>query len=489
MSEKTKELTASFEGPLSFSSMAAQVFLYYGFHHAGRGEGDFSVIISGEAGNYTAAIEENGRRLFERKNCAGRREAEKALMDGFSAITGKPLGKWGYLLGMRPEKALYPFFRKPGWEEEAKRFLAEEKVSPEMAQLLMETARCHKAVLDASPFAEEKTASLYLHVPFCPSHCVYCSFPAAIAPPAAALASYAEALARDAEEAAALAERKGLYIESVYMGGGTPSILSPSQMDQVLHRLDPLMQQKALIECTVEAGRPDTIGEELLSVLSAHGVSRISINPQTMQDRILRQISRSHSEEDIFRAMEAVRRYGFSSVNMDFICGLPSQTLSDMKENLDAVCQLCPENVTIHTLAVKRGSPFFGHAASFHLPREETVAAMLAMAEERLRRAGYHPYYLYRQKYMTDDFANVGYARKGHDSVYNIQMIGERQHVIGAGAGAVSKAVLPGGFRLRKLYMPRNPAVYEERLTRLLLERCRLWDWMDPDKEHSTESK
>lgn len=476
-------MTASFEGPLSFSSMAAQVFLYFGFRHARRGEENFSVVISGEEGHYAAVIAEKGQPLFERKGCTGRREVEKALMDGFSAITGKPLGKWGYLLGMRPEKALYPFFKDRDWEGKAERFLAEEKVSPPMARLLMETARCHKAVLDASPFSEEETASLYLHVPFCPSHCVYCSFPAAIAPPASALSSYAESLAFDAGEAAALAERKGLHVESIYMGGGTPSILSPAQMDRVLSRLDPLMRKGAVKEWTVEAGRPDTIGEDLLAVLAAHGVNRVSINPQTMQDRILRQISRSHSAEDIFRAMEAVRRQGFSSVNMDFICGLPSQTLSDMEENLDAVCQLCPENVTIHTLAVKRGSPFFGHAASFSLPDEETVAAMLDMAEKRLRRAGYHPYYLYRQKYMTDDFANVGYALAGHDSVYNIQMIGERQHVIGAGAGAVAKAVLPGGFRLEKLYMPRNPAVYEERLQKLIGERERLWDWMDPPEQ------
>ncbi len=482
-------MTVSFEGPLSFSSMAAQVFLYFGFRHARRGEGDFSVVITGNDGQYTASIEEHGRLLFAREACAGRRETEKALMDGFSAITGRSLGKWGYLLGMRPEKALYPFFKDRDWEGKAERFLAEEKVSPRMARLLMETARCHKAVLDASPFAEEETASLYLHVPFCPSHCVYCSFPAAIAPPVSVLSSYAGSLAIDAGEAVSLAEKKGLHIESIYMGGGTPSILSSAQMDRVLSQIDPLMQKGTVREFTVEAGRPDTIGEELLAVLAAHRVSRISINPQTMQDRILRQISRSHSEEDIFRAMEAVRRYGFSSVNMDFICGLPSQTLSDMAENLDAVCQLCPENVTIHTLAVKRGSPFFGHASSFHLPDEETVAAMLDMAEERLRKAGYHPYYLYRQKYMTDDFANVGYARAGCDSVYNIQMIGERQHVIGTGAGAVAKAVLPGGFRLEKLYMPRNPAVYEERLQQLICERERLWDWMDPDKGLVLKSK
>ena len=475
MPEETAGLTAFFDGPLSFSSMAAQALLHYGIRHASQERARWRVTAAEGESGYDLSVREGSRLLYGRKGLKDRRACAHALMDGLSALTGIPLGKWGYLLGMRPEKALYPFLSRPDFEEAARHFLREEKVSPEMTELLCEAARAHQAVL-AREAVPEKEAALYLHVPFCPSHCVYCSFPAAIAPPPGAVSSYAQALSRDASAALALAREKGLHIESVYMGGGTPSVLSPRQMDQVLGVLTRGGLSLSTLECTVEAGRPDTITETLLQVLAARGVSRISINPQTMQDRILRRIARAHTKDDIFRAFRAARRAGFAAVNMDFICGLPGETLADMNENLDVICQLRPENVTIHTLAVKRGSPFYGREEAYDLPPAEEVEAMLGLSRERLREAGYHPYYLYRQKYMTDDFANVGYALPGHDSVYNIQMIGERQHVIGAGAGAVSKRVLPGGFRLRKLYMPRAPELYEKELPGLIRRRRALWD-------------
>ena len=164
---------------------------------------------------------------------------------------------------------------------------------------------------------------------------------------------------------------------------------------------------------------------------------------------------------------------------MDFICGLPTQTAGDMEENLRVICQLRPENVTIHTLAIKRGSPFLGREKELCLPEEKQVEAMLQMTQRVLAETGYHPYYLYRQKYMTDDFANVGYALRGFDSVYNIRMISEHQHVIGVGAGAVSKALRPGGFQLKKLYMPRQAELYRRNLQYLCKERDALWDVSD----------
>ena len=468
-------MTGCFEGPLSFSSMAAQVLLHFQIRHERKGSADWEVAVTGERGAYTVSISREGKTAYQKQGCRDRRDAEHAMMDGFSALTGRSLGKWGYLLGMRPEKALCPFLKMPDWEEKIHAFLQQEKVDPSMADLLMEAGRRHRDVMAMEPAGRE-TASLYIHVPFCPSHCVYCSFPAAVVRPGQALKRYTEALCRDIRAAGAIAREKGFRIESVYMGGGTPSVLTPPQMEQVLRAVHEGADIPAGTEWTVEAGRPDTISSELLEVLAAYGVNRLSVNPQTMQDRILKKISRSHGREDIFRAYELVRRYPFRSVNMDFICGLPSQTEADMEENLAVICQLQPENVTIHTLAVKRGSPFFGREQEFDLPPAASVDHMIGRAQEVLRREGYHPYYLYRQKYMTDDFANVGYAKDGHDSVYNIQMIGERQHVLGCGAGASVKAVLPGGFRLRKLYMPRDPALYESRLDALIESRNRLWD-------------
>lgn len=466
-------LTWYFDGPPSFSSMVSQAFLAFGFTHAGEAVAAFHFCVTETKGGYAARLLLHGEEILWKEDLASRRETEHVLMDTLSRVTGRPLGKWGYLLGMRPVKALWPFLAEMGWREKAAAFLDEEKVSPRMKALLLATAECQHALLQRE---KKPSAALYVHIPFCPSHCVYCSFPSAIVLPGERLAPYTEALCRDIRAAGRLAAEKGFHIESVYLGGGTPTILTPEQMDRVLSEIEMSAALPPDVEWTVEAGRPDTMGEEMLGVLAAHGVSRISVNPQTMQERILSAISRAHTKNAVYDAFASARGKGFRTINMDFICGLPQQTAVDMEENLAVICQLRPENVTIHTLTVKRGSPFYRREKDFVLPEESEVDAMLARAHEALTEMGYHPYYLYRQKYMTDDFANVGYALAGHDSAYNIQMIGEHQHVIGAGAGAVSKAVLPGGFRLRKLYMPRADAVYRERLDALIGEREKIFE-------------
>lgn len=470
MPEKESELTYFFEGPLSFTSMAAQAFLHFGFIHQKKETAHWILSVVGQEGSYEAVLYREGQPAAAQcvKN---RRETAHFLMDALSNISQKPLGPWGYLLGMRPTKALYPFLQKGGqWREAADHFLREEKVEASLRTLLLDAAACLAPYLHT-----EGTASFYMHVPFCPSHCVYCSFPSAILHPGRGLDVFAEALAEDTAGAGDLLRSRNLKVESIYMGGGTPTILTPAQMDTVLTAMDSHVPMEGILEKTVEAGRPDTISEAMLKVLSAHGIDRISLNPQTMQDRILRRISRFHSSASVLSVYDMVRRYPFRTVNMDFICGLPEQTAGDMEENLRVICQLLPENVTIHTLAVKRGSPFYGREAEFQLPSAESVETMLKMANDTLRALGYHPYYLYRQKYMTDDFANIGWALPGHDSVYNMQMIGEHQHVVSAGAGSVSKAVLPDGHRLRKLYMPREEAAYLERLPMLIQERAALF--------------
>lgn len=459
MSEKESNVTYFFDGPLSFTSMAAQAFLHFGVLHNKAEKADWILSVTGEEEAYHAELVKKGV-LVAKAVCRDRRETSHFLMDALSEALERPLGKWGYLLGMRPTKALYPFLKeKKGWREKAARFLQEEKVEEKTAGLLLDT------VAHQLPFmGTGGTASFYIHVPFCPSHCIYCSFPSAITHSGKGLDSFTDMLCRDVMAAGDLISRKQLIIQSMYMGGGTPTILTAEQMDRVLTAVDesvPLGEER---ERTVEAGRPDTITDDMLAVLAAHGVDRISVNPQTMQDRILKLISRFHSAASVYEAFGKIRRHSFQTVNMDFICGLPGQTIEDMEENLQTICQLLPENVTIHTLAVKRGSPFFRREKEFCLPSEEAVERMLSMAGETLRSLGYHPYYLYRQKYMTDDFANVGYALPGHDSAYNIQMIGEHQHVVSAGPGAVSKAVVPPGFHLKKLYMPRDENVYAARL-------------------------
>lgn len=469
------EATYFYEGPLALSSMAAQAFLHFGISHAKKDEADFLFQVrEGEGGMKGRLQGKKGEALWLADSP---KAMARCLMDHLSEMTGEPLGPWGYFLGMRPVKALFRFFPHETWKEECAAFLKEEKVSSFLKRLIMAVAEEERELIISDSTAEgRRKAAFYVHVPFCPSHCLYCSFPAAIVKKGNALDCYTDALIHDIKSAGKALREKKLTADSFYMGGGTPSILTAQQMERVLTAFSEAVPFSDDGEMTVEAGRPDTMEEELLDVLAAFGVTRLSINPQTMDDAILRVISRSHRVSDIYDTFERVRRRPFHSVNMDFILGLPGETEKTVSENVDAICQLRPENVTIHTLAIKRGSPFFGHETVWNLPPEEALDQAVSAMHESLTALGYRPYYLYRQKYMSDDFANVGYTLSGHASRYNIQMMGERQHVAGCGAGSVSKAVMPGGFRLRKQYMPHEPKVYMERLPLLETQRNRLWD-------------
>ncbi len=458
-------LTYRYGGLLSAASAVSQAFLSFGIPHAGK-ETETILFRAEEDGSLILTAGDD----FTRRGTAETRdELVHFLLSALSELTERPLGSWGELLGMRPTKALYRFLKEDDWEEKARAYLQKKRVSPTISALLLETVS-HQ-VESARDDAPEKV-SLYTHIPFCPSRCAYCSFPSAIVPAGGVPEEYVSALEKDAADAAALIREAGLSVKSRYMGGGTPTTLSPLQMRRVLSTLSVAGGEGT--EWTVEAGRPDTLTEEMLAVLEAAGVRRISVNPQTLQNRILEKISRAHTREDIVRAMELVRRFRFQTVNMDFICGLPGQRVGDAAENAEAICQWRPENVTIHTLAVKRGSAFFGRAREWNLPEAAEVAEMLALLDARLRDAGYRPYYLYRQKYMTEDFANVGYALPGHDSLYNIEIMNEHRHVLGIGAGAASKYVVDA-FHLRKLYFPKQPEMYRARLPELSEARRELF--------------
>lgn len=481
MQEKESEVTYWYDGPVTFSSMAAQAFLYFGIPHGTKDEAVWRLSVQVMGEGWQADLWRGEVCLARAEHARTRRDVVHFLLDALVRATGKPLGRWGYLLGMRPSKALYPFLAEgPGWEAAADQFLQGEKVDAPTRALLLGVARCQMELLDKERMGERAWASFYVHIPFCPSHCVYCSFPVSVVIPGNSLDSFVDTLCEDIARAGALVRKKNLWIDSIYFGGGTPTVLTKAQMERVLTAVRASIPLEHVREWTVEAGRPDTLDLELLELLKRYGVDRISVNPQTMQDALLKKIFRTHTRADILRVFEEARMASFRTVNMDFICGLPGQTVQDMEENLRIICQLRPENVTIHTLAIKRGSPFWGHTQQWELPSEAEVEQMITRAHHCLVEAGYHPYYLYRQKYMTDDFANVGYALPGHDCIYNIQMIGEHQHIVGAGAGAVSKAILPEGFRLKKLYMPKQADTYREKLDGLCESRTHLWDFL-PD--------
>ena len=367
---------------------------------------------------------------------------------------------WGALSGVRPAKLARALLAETGSPEGAVRALQKNDfLRRDKAELAV---RCAEEAVRLQADRGSRDAEVYIGIPFCPTRCAYCSFvSASVAAQGDLIAPYVDALCRELADGADRVRRLGLRIRSLYMGGGTPTTLSPAQLDRVLTAAEALGRPD---EITVEAGRPDTITAEKLTVLRAHGVQRVSVNPQTMDDAVLRAIGRAHTAADTLRAMALVREAGFEAVNMDLIAGLPGDTPEGFARSLDACLALAPENLTVHTFARKKGADLF---AAVPVP-QEALAAMLRTSEERLS-PSYAPYYLYRQKYIGGSFENIGWTRPGYVCVYNVAMMEEIGPVLGFGAGAVTKLVR--GAEVSRLPNPKYAREYLESLDARLAAR------------------
>ena len=364
---------------------------------------------------------------------------------------------WGALTGVRPGKLLCSLINS-GLDEAAalRRFITEYDVSPERGRLCMDTAR---ETLKAAASLDEKSVCLYIGIPFCPTRCSYCSFVSqSVEKSMKLIPPFLEALELEIRACAAQVRKLGLRVVSIYFGGGTPTTLSARQLDNLCSVLSEEFDLSQLREYTVEAGRPDTITEDKLRVLTKHGVSRISVNPQTMSDQVLSAIGRKHSAADIESALKKVRNCGSMAVNMDLIAGLPTDSDEGFKQSLDRVMALEPENITIHTLSLKKGSTITVEGAV--IPGEGEVARMLDYAEEKLRAAGYFPYYLYRQKFMSGGFENVGWTKPGSVNLYNICIMEELCSIIAMGGGGSTKLICHDGGRNIRLMVPKYPLEY-----------------------------
>lgn len=396
------------------------------------------------------------------------RALQRAVKNAFYRAGTRALGRepvWGALTGVRPVKLPARDLAAGFTRRQADRRLWElYRVSPERRRLALD---CAEASLAVSRTLGPEDISLYAGIPFCPTRCAYCSFISADAGRSLRLMEpYLDALVREAEAAGRAVRAAGKRVDSVYIGGGTPTTLSPPQLDRLMTALDRAFDLSARPEYTVEAGRPDTITAEKLAVLRRHGCDRVSVNPQTMSDRVLRAIGRAHTAEDIRRAWALVRRAGFSCVNMDLIAGLPQDTEAGFRDSLDQVLALGPENITVHTLALKRGSRLMDGGGV--CPPPEAVAGMLDYGWQALRQAGYAPYYLYRQKYMSGGFENVGWCLPGTASRYNISMMEELNTVLSLGAGGVTKRIDPAAGSLVRLGNPKYPKEYIEQIETVL---------------------
>ena len=372
---------------------------------------------------------------------------------------------WGALTGIRPAKLAAELVEKEGNIQSADRVLEETYfVSPSRRRLALE---CAQAGLEAKRGLGPRDISLYVGIPFCPTRCAYCSFVSNSVEKSFHLVEpYLEALFAEIDQAAALVWELGLSVRSFYMGGGTPTTLTAAQMDRLLGRLNMAFDLSRTVEQTVEAGRPDTITTEKLAVLRRNGITRISVNPQSMDDRVLAAIGRRHGGEDIRRAMEMVNAAGFAHVNMDLIAGLPEDSPEGFRRSLDQVVAFGTDNITVHTLSLKKGSRLTLEGT--RIPSKGEVGAMLDYTNVALRAADFSPYYLYRQKYQSGSFENVGWCRSGGIGWYNIYIMEELHTILSLGAGGSTKLVDLPQNHIERAFNLKYPLEYIQRPEKIL---------------------
>jgi oxygen-independent coproporphyrinogen-3 oxidase len=310
---------------------------------------------------------------------------------------------------------------------------------------------------------DPESVSIYVGIPFCPSRCHYCSFISEVCSDETELDRYLDILIEELALKADILQSNSLKINSVYIGGGTPTVLSGPQLNRLFKALSSHYNLEQDMEYTVEAGRPDTITPLKLEVMKANGVNRISINPQTMNDNTLRQISREHTVKDVIRAFDAARSAGFRTINMDLISGLPGEDIHSAENNLAWINQLKPENVTIHNLSIKRGSDYYNENY-VNLIQSVESEKVNHLYREELEKLGMEPYYLYRQKNISNNEDNCGYAYPGHECLYNMNIIEEIQTIIGFGAGSVTKITDLDEKRIHRIPNNRNLKTYHDKL-------------------------
>lgn len=379
---------------------------------------------------------------------------------------------WGALAGVRPTKLTTRHLLDGGTAASAEKMLKDVYfVTPQRRKLAV---ACSQSTVKAMEVLEPGDLSLYVGIPFCPTRCTYCSFVSrTVGKKTELLEPYLAALLEEIAVTGALLRNSGHRVRTLYIGGGTPTTLTSEQLARLMDAIGAAFDLSGCLEYTVEGGRPDTLNAEKLRTIKAHGANRMSINPQTMEDNVLRACGRPHKAADVERAYGEAVEAGFEAINMDLIAGLPEDTVEGFCRSLDRVAALNPSNITVHTLALKKGADLFEKRGS--LPSAEDVTRMVAYANEALSRLGYKPYYLYRQKYMSGSFENVGWSRDGMDCLYNIYMMEEVHTILSLGGGGMNKVNLPDGT-LQRFHNPKFPEQYIELLPKVLKQKKELFE-------------
>lgn len=373
---------------------------------------------------------------------------------------------WGILTGVRPVKLLRRLAEESSEEQAVKKFEKDFFVSNEKIALSRETEHNERKILELS---KPESFSLYVGIPFCPSRCSYCSFVMASIERAEKLIEpYTKLLCEEIKQTAEIANKLGLRLETVYFGGGTPTTLSAEQLDTVLRTVNNSFDMSTCREFTVEAGRPDTIDIAKLFALKENKVDRISINPQTVNDEVLKTIGRKHTAQQFFDAFELARKCGFDNINTDLIAGLPTDTPDSFKNSLDSIVRLNAECITVHTLCMKRASRLTTEGVTLDLQQARDAREMLAYTQNILGQNEYIPYYMYRQSRMVGNLENVGWSKKGFESLYNVYVMDETHTILACGSGGVTKLKRNNPDYLERIFNFKYPYEYIDRFDELI---------------------
>ncbi|MCM1087522.1 MAG: coproporphyrinogen dehydrogenase HemZ [Muribaculaceae bacterium] len=415
------------------------------------------------------AVEEYTRQFTDNEKNNYKNAFKRFFYEILQKETGISL-PWGNLIGIRPTKIAMAMLEDGKKDEEIAAFLKEEHfVSDEKAALSIEIAGRENKILQSLHY--EDGYSLYIGIPFCPTTCLYCSFTSfPISVWKDRVSDYLGSLEKEIEYLSEAYRDK--ILDTVYIGGGTPTSLSADELDRLLTKIRESFDFSTVQEFSVEAGRADSITQEKLRVLYRHGVTRISVNPQTMKQETLRLIGRQHTVEQVIDAFHMARAEGFTNINMDIILGLPGETQEDVKWTMEAIERLSPDSLTVHSLAVKRASKLTQWIAENGISAMQNTDETMRLAKESANRMNMQPYYLYRQKNISGNFENVGYAREGKYGIYNILIMEEKQTIVALGAGTVTKRVYGDG-RIERCDTVKDVEGYLERIDEMI-ERKRL---------------
>ncbi len=378
------------------------------------------------------------------------------LAAGTKMFNTKP--SWGILTGVRPAKVAIKLIEAHGVRGATIKLCEDYFVTPKKAGLVVDVA-----VREMEFFSKygEDTCSLYVSIPFCPTRCAYCSFVSyATKRLLSLIPDYLDRLCRDIDRMARVIRESGKRLVTIYIGGGTPTILTPNQLKLLLSKLEECFDTASLVEYSIEAGRPDTITPEKLAICAAYGITRVSINPQTLNDDVLAAIGRKHTVKDFYRAFEMARQSGIGQINTDLIAGLPGDHFASFSRTVDCMMELKPENVTVHTFCAKKSADILTSGARIYSLRGGDTGVCVDYSQLQAKMNGYLPYYLYRQKNSIGNFENVGFAKPGTEGLYNMFIMEEVHNIYAVGAGAVSKLVDRKTDQIERIFMPKYPYEY-----------------------------